>query len=96
MQWVNSKAFDGHGHGIGHYFDALYLSYEIRVMKPDPAIFKMMLQAEHALPQETVFIDDSAHNVAVAANLGIHTLQPDNGGDWHTMLEDLLKAQYII
>lgn len=91
MQWVRSDAFDGHGHGIGHYFDALYLSYEMRVMKPDRRIFEMMLEAEHAVPNETVFIDDSAHNVKAAAALGMHTLQPDNGGDWHTMLEDLIE-----
>ena len=91
MQWVRSDAFDGHGHGIGHYFDALYLSYEMRVMKPDRRIFEMMLEAEHAVPDETVFIDDSAHNVEAAAALGIHTLQPDNGGDWHTMLEQLIE-----
>lgn len=92
MQWVRSDAFDGHGHGIGYYFDALYLSYEMHVMKPDRRIFEMMLQGEHALSHETVFIDDSAHNVAAAAALGIHTLQPDNGGDWHAMLEQLLSA----
>ncbi|MBR6431304.1 MAG: HAD-IA family hydrolase, partial [Muribaculaceae bacterium] len=71
-------------------FDALYLSYEMRVMKPDRRIFEMMLEGEQAVPDETVFIDDSAHNVAAAAALGIHTLQPDNGGDWHAMLEQLL------
>ncbi len=90
MQWVRSDEFDGHGHGIEYYFDALYLSYEMRVMKPDRRIFEMMLQGEHAQPDETVFIDDSAHNVAAAATLGIHTLQPENGGDWHAMLEQLL------
>ena len=91
MQWALSSAFDGRGHGLDYYFDALYLSYEMGIMKPESSIFKMMLQGEKAKPQETVFIDDSAHNTMVAASLGIHVLQPDNGADWHGMLEDLIS-----
>lgn len=90
MQWARSDAFDGHGHGLDYYFDALYLSYEMGVMKPDSRIFEMMLQGEKAEPQETVFIDDSAHNTQAAAAMGIHVLQPDNGADWHEMLEELI------
>ena len=90
MQWARSSAFDGRGHGLDHYLDALYLSYEMGVMKPEKRIFEMMLQGEKARPQETVFIDDSEHNTAVAAAMGIHVLQPDNGADWHEMLEDLI------
>jgi len=90
MQWARSSAFDGRGHGLDHYFDALYLSYEMGIMKPERRIFEMMLQGEKAKPEETVFIDDSAHNTATAASLGMHVLQPDNGADWHGMLEDLI------
>ncbi len=95
MQWVRSDAFDGCGHGIGHYFDALYLSYEMRVMKPDRRIFEMMLQAEHAVPAETVFVDDGAHNVAAAAALGMHVLQPVNASDWHEPLERLIAGCHL-
>ena len=91
MQWARSNAFDGRGHGLDHYFDALYLSYEMGVMKPENRIFEMMLLGENAKPQETVFIDDSAHNTEVAASMGIHVLQPDNGADWHEMLENLIS-----
>ena len=90
MQWARSDAFDGRGHGLDYYFDALYLSYEMGVMKPDSRIFEMMLQGNKAEPQETVFIDDSAHNTQAAAAMGIHVLQPDNGADWHEMLEELI------
>lgn len=91
MQWARSNAFDGRGHGLDHYFDALYLSYEMGVMKPENRIFEMILLGENAKPQETVFIDDSAHNTEVAASMGIHVLQPDNGADWHEMLENLIS-----
>ena len=91
IQWARSSAFDGRGQGLDHYFDALYLSYEMGVMKPERRIFEMMLQGEKAKPKETVFIDDSPHNTQAAASLGIHVLQPDNGADWHGMLENLIS-----
>ena len=80
--WTESPAFDGHGHPMSHYFDHLYLSYECGVMKPSPSIFHMMLEGQDALPEETLFIDDSTVNVQAAQTLGIHTLCPQNNEDW--------------
>ena len=82
MRWARSSAFDGHGHGLDHYFDRLYLSYEMCMMKPAPEIFKAMLEGEQTTPDNVLFIDDSARNCEVAASLGIMTLNPTNGGDW--------------
>lgn len=94
MQWARSNDFDGNGHSVEHYFDHLYLSYECKVMKPDARIFQIMLEGENAKPEETIFIDDSPHNVEAAAALGIHTLQPANGEDWREMLEQALNKEY--
>lgn len=44
-----------------------------RIMKPDPAIFQLALQRFHILPEESLFIDDNAANIAAASRLGIHT-----------------------
>jgi len=92
MQWARSGRFDGHGHGLDYYFDHLYLSYEMRVMKPDAQIFKMMLQGEQALPQQVLFVDDSSRNCAAAASLGIRTLNPANGSDWRDDVFNILKS----
>ncbi len=94
MKWARSNDFDGNGNPVDHYFDKLYLSYEMQVMKPDARIFQMMLEGENAVPDETLFIDDSPHNVAAAAALGIHTLQPANGQDWRQMLDEALAREY--
>ena len=51
-------------------------------MKPSPAIFHMMLEGQDALPEETLFIDDSPTNVQTAQSIGIHTLCPQNNEDW--------------
>ena len=82
MRWARSKEFDGNGHGLDDYFDRLYLSYEMRMMKPSPDIFKAMIEGEQTAPENILFIDDSARNCEAAAALGIKTLNPDNGGDW--------------
>ena len=82
MKWAESPQFDGHGHPLSYYFDKLYLSFQCRIMKPAPEIFQMMLEGQNALPEETLFIDDSEINVKVAQSLGIHTLCPHNNEDW--------------
>ena len=82
MRWARSNEFDGQGNGLDHYFDRLYLSYEMRMMKPSLEIFKAMIDGEGTDPSNILFIDDSARNCEAAAALGIQTLNPDNGGDW--------------
>ena len=32
MAWAESDQFDGHGHPVSHYFDACYLSYQMKMM----------------------------------------------------------------
>ena len=91
MQWACSPAFDGGHHPIGYYFDRFYLSYECKVMKPSPEIFRMMLEGQQATADETLFIDDSPNNCAVAEALGIHTLCPHNNEDWIPALKAYLK-----
>lgn len=82
MKWAESDEFDGIGHPIGFYFDAVYASYKLGVMKPDPNFFRRVLMNEGILPQNTLFLDDGPRNVAVASQLGIHTFCPVNGEDW--------------
>lgn len=90
MQWARSEAFDGMGHSIDHYFDALYLSYECKAMKPAVEIFQQMLNGQQATAEETLFVDDSPANVAAAEALGIKTLCPQNNEDWTEQLKSLL------
>lgn len=88
MHWARSTAFDGNGHALDHYFDRLYLSYEMQMMKPSPEIFQAMIDGEQTAPGNILFIDDSARNCEAAAALGIRTLNPDNGSDWRPAVFD--------
>ena len=91
MSWAMSPDFSGDGHALSDYFDACYLSYQCGIMKPDPAIFQLMLEKEGILPHETLFLDDGPRNVKVAATLGIQTYQPREGEDWTEKLKLLLQ-----
>lgn len=91
MEWAESERFDGEGHSLSSYFDAVYLSYEQRLMKPDEMIFRRVLSTEQIFPDETLFVDDGPRNCAVASELGISTLCPVNGEDWTGRLLDMLK-----
>jgi len=88
MEWALSKAFDGHGHSLDEYLDSLYVSYEMKVMKPDEKIFRMMLESENVSPSKVLFIDDGPKNVEAARKIGINTIQATNGEDW---TEDVLR-----
>ncbi|MBQ9672339.1 MAG: HAD family phosphatase [Prevotella sp.] len=82
MSWVNSPDFDGNGHPLSSYLDKLYLSYEMKLMKPAESIFRQVLMSEQCFPNEILFVDDSPRNVAVASQIGIKTFCPENGKDW--------------
>ena len=60
---------------IADAFDALILSAEIGLMKPDPRIFHTALQALGVAPAEAVFVDDVAENVAGAQALGMFAMR---------------------
>ena len=91
MGWALSQDFDGNEHSLADYVDALYLSYQMKVMKPSAEIFRRVLEAESVRPEELLFVDDSSHNISAAQELGIATFQAVNGEDWTEELFQLLR-----
>ncbi|WP_370798266.1 HAD family hydrolase [Xylanibacter rarus] len=89
MDWALSCEFDGKGSSLNDYFDALYLSYRLGIMKPAPDFFRQVLDNENILPEETLFVDDGPRNVEAAGKLGFMTMCPDNGSDWTGELRSL-------
>lgn len=90
MDWALNCEFDGKGSSLNNYFDALYLSYRLGIMKPAPDFFRQVLDNENILPEETLFVDDGPRNVEAAGKLGFMTMCPDNGSDWTGELRSLL------
>lgn len=91
MEWVRSNDFSGDGHPLDFYLDKMYLSYEMKIMKPDPEIFSRLMMNEKILPEEALFVDDGPRNVATASQLGIRTFCPENGKDWTEEIYNYLK-----
>lgn len=52
-------------------FEDVVVSGEERVTKPDPAVFRLVLDRFGLDAARTVFVDDSARNVAAAADEGL-------------------------
>lgn len=54
------------------YMDGGILSYQVKLIKPDPAIYQLLLDSYGLKPQESVFLDDTLVNVEAAEREGIH------------------------
>ncbi|GJM61553.1 HAD family phosphatase [Persicobacter diffluens] len=69
--------------GLPELLDGVYYSSRMGFRKPDPAIFKSVIQAEGLKPEETLFIDDNPANCTTARSLGFQVEQMNpNSGDF--------------
>jgi 2-haloacid dehalogenase len=63
------------------WFDDILLSGDAELVKPDPAIFNLLLNKIGLSPSECLLIDDSQANIVSATELGfsgIHFSSPEN------------------
>ena len=70
-------------------FDAFVLSYELKLLKPDPAIYRAAARAAGCAPAECVFVDDMEENVAGAAAAGLSAVHYLPGTDLAAELKKL-------
>jgi 2-haloacid dehalogenase len=61
------------------WFDAIVLSGEVRIAKPDPRLYRHLLDSHRLNPTRTVFIDDSEPNVRAAEVLGLISIRFEGG-----------------
>lgn len=62
-------------HRFFSHFKDLVISGAILLIKPDPAIFKHLVEQTGILPAESVFIDDLLKNIIAARECGFHAIQ---------------------
>ena len=74
---------------IADAFDLIVGSAEVKIMKPDPAIYEYALQGLNRAADESVFIDDFAHNIEAARKLGMATVHFKPGVNVPAELADL-------
>ena len=56
-------------------FDGIVVSGDEKLLKPDPAIFNLLLNRYDLIPGETLFIDDNPVNVETANRLGLEAIR---------------------
>lgn len=65
------------GAGPGSLFENIYYSNLLNLRKPEPEIFRLVMEKNALLPEETLFIDDTSEHIESASSLGINTLHLD-------------------
>ncbi len=87
MHWQRAcRLLEYRGHTAADYFDKVYLSNEMHLVKPDTAIYAAVLDQSGLAAGETLFIDDREVNLAAAAQLGIHTFHERPDHRWEDLL----------
>ncbi len=71
------------------WFRGIVLSGELRMAKPDPAIYRYLLDTYRLGAEDVVFIDDAPRNVEAAASLGIRALRFTDAPALRTALVEL-------
>ncbi len=85
------------GRDIHDYFDALYLSHELHLKKPEPKIFETVGQSIHDnfgfSGKDIIFFDDSQDNVDMAIRYGWDSLVVANTNETMKMLREILNSK---
>lgn len=57
------------------WFEAVIVSGDVGLVKPDPAIFQLLIDRHGLEPARTVFIDDTEANIQTATSLGFRAIR---------------------
>lgn len=66
VEWIQQRF-----PGIFDPYDRTFFSYEVHLRKPDPAIFRLILEASGRPASEHVFADDTEAHVEAARRVGM-------------------------
>ena len=59
-------------------FDKVYYSHEVKLRKPDPNIFELVIDENNLNVKKTLFIDDSIKHIKSAKKIGFQTYHLNN------------------
>ncbi len=72
-------------------FEKVYFSHEVLLRKPNPEIFRLVLDNHMLKPEETLFIDDTAEHIYSAKKLGLEVWNLNPEREDITTLKEKLK-----
>jgi 2-haloacid dehalogenase len=70
------------------HFDGMLVSGDVGLIKPDPRIFRLLLERYRLTAANCLFIDDSITNVAVARDLGMKAIHYQESLDLTVALQE--------
>ena len=73
--------------------DGMVISGFEKINKPEPEIYKILLNRYSLIPEECIFMDDREANVEAAKKLRINAFVFKNYEDAHTKLDTLLASE---
>ncbi|HBZ35855.1 MAG TPA: HAD family phosphatase [Rikenellaceae bacterium] len=85
--------FSAYGIDMNDCFDKMYLSYQMKMVKPNNEIFLKMMEDSRIKAEESLFIDDGEMNINTANSLGFKTLHLKKGIDLDSEIEKFLNEQ---
>lgn len=77
-------------YGFFRYFDGGIISAEVKMSKPDPAIYKVFLEHYKLSPAECLYIDDIEKNVKAAESTGMKAVHFDSQGSLRSVLSEIV------
>lgn len=80
-QYISQKSMQYRGQDTTKWFKGMFLSHKLHLEKPEPEIYKAVLDIAKIKAEESLFIDDNIPNLEAAAAMGFNTLH-STGGDW--------------
>ncbi|MFH0893022.1 MAG: HAD family phosphatase [Bacteroidota bacterium] len=78
---------ENHVNSFEALFEKAYFSFDLGMRKPDAEIFLHVLNQQHLIPEETLFIDDSKTNTDAAAALGMQVYTLEKGEEFEEVLK---------
>lgn len=95
--WSNETfpvAIERYGYFL-NLFEGILVSGDEKMKKPDREIYDLMLSRYNLIAEESVFIDDNAHNISAAEELGINGILCKSPSQVNTDLSKLLGRSLI-
>ena len=87
------ELFDMHSKGKFTFMDVIdgkIISGYVKTVKPEPAIYRLLFDTYHLIPEECIFLDDRKENIEAAGKLGMHTILFENYEQAKFELDQLL------
>lgn len=83
IHWEHSKKFfTADGRKAEDYFDNIFLSCDLGMIKPDRKIYEKVVEGTGVSADDILFVDDSLTNSIGAVSFGIKTIHDPSGNAW--------------